>query len=135
MKALRVLLIFLLIVAAFVGGYGYGRWYAVADAVQASVAKSSEALAASADILPNLPMGAIQISPEKQQLIGVKYGLPSLGPSIKTVRAVGKIATDERRIAHVHTRVEGWIDPAAEPVLRWWTTSISTVLSMCSCST
>ena len=57
-----------------------------------------------------LPMGTIQISPGKQQLIGVKYGLPALGGSTKTIRAAGKVAADEKRITHVHTRVEAWID-------------------------
>jgi RND family efflux transporter MFP subunit len=58
----------------------------------------------------NLPMGTIQISPQKQQLIGVKYGSPTYGESTKTIRAVGKVTPDERRITHVHTRVEAWID-------------------------
>ena len=148
MKALRVLLISLLIAAAFVGGYGYGRWYAVPGTAQASAetarrilyyvdpmnpAHKSDKAGTAADGMPlqpvyasessgatsgaenreaasNLPMGSIQISPERQQLIGVKYGLPSLGGSSKTIRAVGKVAPDEQLIAHVHTRVEGWID-------------------------
>ena len=55
-------------------------------------------------------MGTIQVSPEKQQFIGVKYGVPSFGLSTKTIRAVGKVAPDEKRIVHVHTRVEAWID-------------------------
>lgn len=58
----------------------------------------------------DLPMGTIQVSPRKQQLIGVKYGLPSIDSSVKTIRAVGKVAPDEKRIAHVHTRVDAWID-------------------------
>ena len=65
---------------------------------------------AAAEIPGSLPMGTIEISPQKQQLIGVKYGLPSMDASIKAIRAVGKVAPDEQRIAHVHTRVEGWID-------------------------
>lgn len=109
MKALRVSLIVLLIIAAFVGGYGYGRWYAVPGTAQASVEKPS-GVRSKTDRPPDLPMGTIQINPKKQQLIGVKYGLPSIGGSVKTIRAVGKIAPDEQRIAHVHTRVEGWID-------------------------
>src|ERR1051326_5734710 len=28
----------------------------------------------------------------------------------RTIRAVGKVAIDETRIEHVHTKVEGWID-------------------------
>jgi RND family efflux transporter MFP subunit len=58
----------------------------------------------------NLPMGSIQISPEKQQLIGVKYGTPAFGESTKVIRTVGKVTADEKRITHVHTRVEAWIE-------------------------
>jgi len=105
MKALRFLLCLAALAAVFVSGYGYGRWYAVPSMVQASVGRTP--------VPANVktpPMGTIQISPQKQQLIGVKYGMPSIGTSIKTIRAVGKIMPDEQRIAHVHTRVEGWID-------------------------
>src|ERR1017187_1195339 len=46
----------------------------------------------------------------KQQLIGVKYEQVQLGGGSRTIRAVGKVAIDETRIGHVHTKVEGWID-------------------------
>lgn len=148
MKVLRRLLILALVVAAFAGGYGYGRWYAKPKAPEGAAAKERRVLyyvdpmhPAYKSVKPgtapdcgmtlqpvyaddaehsghvpapeagtDLPMGAIQISPQKQQLIGVRYGMPSLDSSIKTIRAVGKVTPDEQRIARVHTRVEGWID-------------------------
>jgi RND family efflux transporter MFP subunit len=111
MKTLRTVLILLVIVAAFVGGYGYGRWYAVSGPVQASVELSrTPPVAGTSDKASDQPMGTIQISPERQQLIGVRYGMPSLDASVKAIRAVGKVAPDEQRISRVHTRVEGWID-------------------------
>ncbi len=54
--------------------------------------------------------GAIQISPEKQQLIGVKYGTAEYSGGVHTFRAVGKVTYDETRIARVHARIEGWVD-------------------------
>ena len=54
--------------------------------------------------------GTVQITPEKQQLIGVKYEQVETGGGSRTIRAVGKVAIDETRIGHVHTKVEGWID-------------------------
>jgi RND family efflux transporter MFP subunit len=57
-----------------------------------------------------MPPGSIQISAEKQQLIGVKYGQAEVSGGSRTIRAVGRVAVDETRIGHVHTRVEGWID-------------------------
>jgi RND family efflux transporter MFP subunit len=58
----------------------------------------------------NLPEGAFQISPEKQQLIGVQYGEAAYMPVSKTVRAVGRLAYDETKIVRIHTRFEGWIE-------------------------
>lgn len=58
----------------------------------------------------NLPMGTIQISSEKQQLIGVKYGTVEMTSGGQTIRSVGKVTYDETRLAHVHTKYEGWID-------------------------
>lgn len=63
-----------------------------------------------ADDISAMPVGTVQITPEKQQLIGVKYGeVERIGGS-RTIRAVGKVAFDETRIQHIHTKVEGWID-------------------------
>ena len=58
----------------------------------------------------NLPEGAFQITPEKQQLIGVTYGVALLQPVSRTMRTVGRLAYDETKIHHVHTKFEGWIE-------------------------
>ncbi len=63
-----------------------------------------------ADDLSAMPVGTVQITPDKQQLIGVKYGEVERKGGTRTIRAVGKVAFDETRIQHVHTKVEGWID-------------------------
>jgi RND family efflux transporter MFP subunit len=57
-----------------------------------------------------MPPGTVQISAEKQQLIGVKYGQAEMSGGSRTIRAAGRVAVDETRIQHVHTRVDGWID-------------------------
>ena len=53
---------------------------------------------------------SLQIPPEKQQLIGVKTVAVSLKPMEKVIRTVGRIEYDERRLATVNTKVEGWIE-------------------------
>ncbi len=58
----------------------------------------------------NLPEGAFQINAEKQQLIGVQYGEVRYQPVSKTLRTVGRLTYDETKIAHVHTKNEGWIE-------------------------
>src|SRR5581483_5768302 len=57
-----------------------------------------------------LPEGVFQISPEKQQLIGVQYGEVEYKAIAKTLRATGRVTFDETKITHVHTRVDGWIE-------------------------
>src|ERR1700693_2556957 len=112
MKGFRVLPILLFRCAGFAGGYGYARWYAYSTWVKAAGGEPRvlPRTPAVPETAKNLPMGTIEITPQKQQLIGVKYGLPSMDAPIKAIRAVGKVAPDEQRIAHVHTRVDGWID-------------------------
>ncbi len=63
-----------------------------------------------ADAPDAAPPGTVRISPERQQLIGVKYATVTAEGGGRTIRTVGKVAFDERRIAHVHPRFEGWIE-------------------------
>jgi Cu(I)/Ag(I) efflux system membrane fusion protein len=54
--------------------------------------------------------GSVQVSSEKQQSIGVKYGIVTRGVGAQTLRAVGKVELDERLVSHVHSRTDGWIE-------------------------
>src|SRR4030042_2038050 len=54
--------------------------------------------------------GTIQITPERQQLIGVKIGTVEMRPLEKVIRAVGRVDYDEKRIATVSLKVGGWIE-------------------------
>jgi membrane fusion protein, copper/silver efflux system len=54
--------------------------------------------------------GHLNISAEKQQLIGVEYGEAEMAASSSSFRAVGKVALDETRVVRVHPKIEGWIE-------------------------
>ncbi len=58
----------------------------------------------------SMPMGTIRISPQKQQLIGVQYGVATVAGGMHTFRSVGRVSMDETRVAKVQTKIEGWID-------------------------
>jgi RND family efflux transporter MFP subunit len=73
-------------------------------------ADGGAAAASAAEDVSKMEVGTVQITPEKQQLIGVKYEQVQVGGGSRTIRAVGKVAIDETRIGHVHTKLEGWID-------------------------
>ncbi len=54
--------------------------------------------------------GAVMVSPERQQLIGLKTGLVGYRSIERTIRTVGVVEFDERRLADVNIKVEGWIE-------------------------
>ena len=57
-----------------------------------------------------LPPGAVKISAEKQQLIGVQTGLVEYQDVQKVIRTVGEITYAEPKQAYVTTKFEGYID-------------------------
>ena len=57
-----------------------------------------------------LAAGSVQIGVGQRQLLNVRFGTAEFTSDAKTVRAAGRVMLDETRVAHVHTRVEGWID-------------------------
>jgi Cu(I)/Ag(I) efflux system membrane fusion protein len=52
----------------------------------------------------------IEISPERQQLIGVKKVEVAGRPLQTTIRTVGRVVYDERKVATINMKVEGWIE-------------------------
>jgi len=57
-----------------------------------------------------MPPGTVMISPQKQQLMGVRTTTVARESLVRTIRTTGLVAVDESRIAHVHVKVSGWID-------------------------
>lgn len=53
---------------------------------------------------------AVEITTEKQQMIGVKTVSAIVRPLRKVLKTVGRIEYDERRLRTVNTKVEGWIE-------------------------
>lgn len=50
------------------------------------------------------------ISPERLQSIGVKFEPATWRPLERTIRTVGRVEVDERQLARVTVKLEGWID-------------------------
>jgi len=57
-----------------------------------------------------LPQGAVQISPYKQQLTGIRTTAVSRRALTKTIRSVGIVQPDETRVRKVHIKFPGWVD-------------------------
>ena len=56
------------------------------------------------------PPDAVMISPERQRLIGLRTARVERQSLDRTIRTVGIVEYDERRVAHIHTKVSGWIE-------------------------
>ena len=57
-----------------------------------------------------MPPDAVLLSPIRQQLAGVRTGIVEVKDLEATVRAVGIVDYDERKLARIHTKIEGWIE-------------------------
>ena len=129
--------VLLLIAMAFTGGFGYGRWFGKpaardpktpvfwVDPMHPWYKSGKPGIAPDCNMKlvpvypgeesqyqakPDLPQGAVEISAEKQQLIGVTFGTASYENSSSTLRAAARVMLDETKIAKVQTKLEGWID-------------------------
>ena len=63
-----------------------------------------------AEAAGSMAPGTFRISPERQQLIGVRFATAEWDESTQAIRTVGTVVYDETRVAHVHPRIEGWAE-------------------------
>ena len=63
-------------------------------------------------VTARMPPGTVQVSPEKQQLIGVRVEGVEKASAIHKIRALGRVAADETRIYRINASVDGWIRKA-----------------------
>ena len=68
------------------------------------------------DLVPVCPgesgseQGAVRIDPSLVQSMGVRTAPVERRDLSRTLRTVGRVALDERRVGHVHTKVQGWVE-------------------------
>lgn len=65
--------------------------------------------------------GAVTISPEVVNNLGVRTAEVEVGPMHSTISTVGYVQYDEDKLVHIHPRVDGWVETlyikaAGEPV-------------------
>lgn len=56
-----------------------------------------------------LPPGTVLVSPEKQQLAGIRIGEVEKASATRTLHLLGRVAPDERLIYFINATVDGWI--------------------------
>ncbi|MDH3505304.1 MAG: efflux RND transporter periplasmic adaptor subunit [Nitrospirota bacterium] len=59
---------------------------------------------------PATAPNTLTIAPERLQTIGVRFEEAAHRPLARTIRTVGRVEIDERRLARVNIKFEGWIE-------------------------
>ncbi len=116
MKTLLTAVIFLILLA---GSFLAGSWYREHETrVLPSEMKPP---AASADSGPadtvadtelddsSLPPGTVRVTPERQQMVGIRSGVVEKTEGEYFIRAVGRVAPDEKRVYRLVAAADGWI--------------------------
>jgi membrane fusion protein, copper/silver efflux system len=80
------------------------------DAVVTTVPVASSASSRSEDNAEKDRTATVEIDSERQQMIGIKTLAATVKPMKKTLRTVGRVEFDERKLTTVNCKVEGWID-------------------------
>lgn len=62
--------------------------------------------------MPGMPMPSrgVMVDPAKQQLIGLRVVEATYRPLEKTIRTVGRVEYDERKLKQINTKIDGWIE-------------------------
>lgn len=112
MKIVKIIGFLIIGVGVFAIGYWRGQSHIAAEhspaasPQQASEAKSGNDAMAGHD----MSSGSVNVSPEKQQLVGIRTAVAETRPLLKKIRTVGIVTYDETKVAQVFSKVDGWIE-------------------------
>lgn len=101
---------FLCLAAAYFAGYRSGlpvgpeKGEPVTSQTQAAGGETGPAVTEG-----EFPSGTVQVSPDKQQVIGIRLAPVEKSAATHTLRVLGRVAADETRIYPINAAVDGWI--------------------------
>lgn len=112
MKTVKILGLLVIVVGVFAVGYWRGQSNQTADHAPASLSQQSSETKSGSDAMAGHDMssGSVNVSPEKQQLVGIRTAVAEVRPLIKKIRTVGIVTNDETKVAQVFSKVDGWIE-------------------------
>ncbi|HME61769.1 MAG TPA: efflux RND transporter periplasmic adaptor subunit [Candidatus Binatia bacterium] len=101
-----------LVVLAGVFAVGYWRGQSEPRANRESSGHSESGTAGGTQSMQGHDMSSpgVNISPERQQLVGIRTATAEIRPLTQKIRTVGIVTYDETRVAQVFSKVEGWIE-------------------------
>ena len=89
------------------GGYWLASWK---SGMSTEVKNSTTEREQQVKTEPNDPPGTVRIDPVTVQDIGVRTALVARKTLTREIKSVGRVAYDEKLIARLHPKTEGWID-------------------------
>jgi Cu(I)/Ag(I) efflux system membrane fusion protein len=113
MKTVKLLGLLVIVVGVFSVGYWRGQSNTIAD--HSSMASSPQSTETNPEggAMAGHDMssaGSVNVSPEKQQLVGIRTAVAELRPLVKKIRTVGIVTYDETKVAQVFSKVDGWVE-------------------------
>jgi membrane fusion protein, copper/silver efflux system len=116
---MKYLLTTILFLALLAGGFLAGSWYRQGETAKVhpqetkspsvSVGAKHDAVADTHLDASALPPGTVRITPDKQQMVGVRTGVVEKGAVEHFIRTVGRVAPDEKRVYRLVAGADGWI--------------------------
>ncbi len=118
---MKYLLTAILFLALLTGSFLAGSWYKDQQAVR------SKALGVKLQALndgtgtgkdtstetsmdaSSLPPGTVRVTPDKQQMVGVRTGVVEKASVEHFIRTVGRVAPDEKRVYRLVAGIDGWV--------------------------
>jgi Cu(I)/Ag(I) efflux system membrane fusion protein/cobalt-zinc-cadmium efflux system membrane fusion protein len=100
-----------LVLVAMLAGFWWHSHHPAATKTAATPAPQQETSPSAMPVSSaETPLSPIQLSPERLQSIGVKFGVVERKDLKDTIRTTGTVAIDERRLSYVQTRISGHIE-------------------------
>ncbi|MGH7791801.1 MAG: efflux RND transporter periplasmic adaptor subunit, partial [Thermodesulfobacteriota bacterium] len=108
-KGMKVFMFVLLAAGLFASGYFWALREmdrGPSGSAKAADMKNTEGMGGMEGMAP----GTVMISPDKQQLVGVRTAVVERKPLNRTVRTVGTVTYDETKLTRIHSKIEGWVE-------------------------
>lgn len=108
-KLSAVILFFIFLAVSFFAGSWYQDRKALTSKPSAPVFAGGVGEDQASEADPDLPPGTVRISPERQQMVGIRTGVVEKTAGEYFIRAVGRVAPDEKRVYRLVAGADGWI--------------------------
>lgn len=110
MKILKVLGALVVLAGVFAVGYWRGQSEPRANRESSGHADAGKVGGGQSMQGHDMTSAGVNVSPERQQLVGIRTATAEIRPMIQKIRTAGIVTYDETRVAQVFSKVEGWIE-------------------------